>query len=189
MKSQLKLNKQERNIAIAAAVIAVVYFLQGGVLDTVVGFMKRATGQMDRNQLELKQYLLIVAQRDEILKEAQAYGDYFTETGKDAKSDQETESANLLSEIEELARNGNVTVTSLTPKEIKEADVTREYRVELSTQSSQKDLVSFLYALQSAQSIFYPEKLQITATKIQEASLVTTQMTLVKAVVYSGGRK
>jgi hypothetical protein len=166
-------------------VIAVIYFLQGGVLDTVIGFMKRATGQMDRHQLELKQYLLIVAQRDEVLKEAQAYADYFTETGKDAKTDQETESANLLSEIEELARNGNVTVTSLTPKEIKEADVTREYRVELSTQSSQKDLISFLYALQSAQSIFYPEKLQITATRVQEASMVTAQMTLVKAIVYS----
>lgn len=184
-KNKIKLNKQERNIAIAAAVIAVIYFLQGGVLDPVVGFMKRATGQMDRHQLELKQYLLIVAQRDEVLKEAQAYADYFTETGKEAKSDQETESANLLSEIEELARNGNVTVTSLTPKEIKEADVTREYRVDLSAQGSQKDMISFLYALQSAQSVFYPEKLQITATRVQEASLVTAQMTLVKAIVYS----
>ena len=185
MTSHMKWNKRERNLALATGIAAIVYLLQGGLLDPLVGFMKRATGQMDRQQLQLKQYLQIFAQREQVLQQLQAYRDYFTLTAKEGRADKETESAQLLSEVEELARKQHVTVIALTPKEIRETGETQEYRLELTIQSSQKEFVNFLYALQSARTLFYPEKLQITATKLQETQGVTTQMILVKTIVTS----
>ncbi len=187
MKIPIKLNRRELNVLIAAGVVAIVYVLQGGLLDKIVGFMKRATGQMDRYQLELKQYLQIVSERGQVLQEIEGYRDYFTATDTRTPTAEETETATLLSEIEQMAQKYNVSVTALTPKDVQEKEGMREYSLELKTESLQKNLIQFLYALQSAESIFYPEHIQITATKIQETSAVTAQMVLVKAVVIQEG--
>ena len=68
---------------------------------------------------------------------------------KPAGNDEE-ENANLLSEIERLARSNQVVLVDMKPREIKVSQFHKEYTAELDAESDMKNLIGFIYQLEQS---------------------------------------
>jgi hypothetical protein len=182
-----KLNQRERGLAIAAGVVALLLTVERTGLEPLFHVLKRTSEQKKQLELTLRQSLRTLSQKEQVLRELELYESYFAKTSAGTEKEKQTKVAGLLLEfeVEEMARRHGVAVAGLMPKEVQETGLAEEYRVEIHTESTQKGLLQFLYALQSTKGLLYPEKLRITAAKAKKANLLNAQMSIVKTVVFS----
>ena len=183
-----KISRREARILTVTVILSFLYLFQISAVDPLVAFLERLSSQMDQQKTAIGQYLRTMTEKERILREMQVYQAYMKspEGADSAEKEKEAEDATLLTEIEKMAGQQGVSVSTLAPQGARQMHWMREYRVEIETQSSQKALIRFLYALQSADTLFYPEKIRITAAKAKEGGNITAQMTWVKAVIFSG---
>lgn len=186
-----KLNQRERGLAIAAGVVALLFTVERIGLEPLFHVLTQTSEQKKQLELTLKQSLRTLSQKEQVLRELELYESYFAKTSAGTEKERQMAVAESLFEfeVEEMARRHGVVVAGLTPKEVRETGLAQEYRVEIHTESTQKGLVQFLYALQSTKGILYPEKLKITTAKAKEANLLNAQMTIVKIVMFSTDEK
>jgi Tfp pilus assembly protein PilO len=106
------------------------------------------------------------------------YGMY--EKNLKLRGSNEQEMAHILNELESIARQANVKITSIRPMAMEEKEYYRQFEVELEIESQIGALMSFIYYLKNSPQFIRVEKLNLSAGGAQAVPAISTTIIISK---------
>ena len=91
--------------------------------------------------------------------------------------------SSILSEIEAVAADLKLQIANLTPKKVKESELSNRFSVSLTMDGSFMDVVQFLHTLQSEPHLFEVEEARFDKGTRQESASVKASMVLGKTFI------
>jgi Tfp pilus assembly protein PilO len=142
------LGKRERYIAYITVLIIGAFVFDRLVLSSLLGKLDSLNTNIITKEKELTNALHLLAQKKLINSK---YGEY-TENIKQTLSN-EKETAQLLSKIEKIAKDTNVSLTRMQPSQVKEEKFYKEYIIQVEVEAVISNLVDFLYKLEKTSQL------------------------------------
>jgi len=161
-----RLSKREKSflwLAIIAVVCIALYIL---VLEPTWNKWQQLNKTIDVTERKLLKNLKIMGQK-EIIDEL--YDKYAQSLRM--KGSVEEETAVILSEIENIARQSNVIITDIKPQSVKDMDFYKEYYVEMEAEGNIASLAKFIYELQNSKQILKVRHLRLNAKETRGDTL------------------
>ncbi len=157
-KIMLLKNLHQREKTLLAVTIAVLlsFACYRGIFEPIYRHWQEISADIRHNTVLLKKDFKLLAQKSEIEKRYTLYEDYAKTRGSD-----EEEMANLLAEVESLARAATIKISNLKPRPVEKIDFYRNYALELKCEANIKALIHFIYELQRSSSLLKVEKLRL----------------------------
>lgn len=177
-----RLSKRERYIAYVAAVALILVFFNKIVLGPVIGKSNELNREIVIQEKKLEKSLGILVHDDAINTNYEKY----TQNLKQTRSDEE-EIAELLSEIEKIAKKTAVFLADIKPLPVSKIGFYKEYVVEAEVESEINHLVDFIYQLEKSPRLLRVGKFHLTPkkgeTKKEEAFLLKVQMSISEILI------
>ena len=168
------LSKRERYILYLCIAIVLGCLLYGFVLEPLALKWIKLNQKILSQKIRLEKNYRIIANKDIIKKEYQRYANYV----KTVDSDEEVIAA-LLQEIENLARNCNVRINDIKPKEVKDLRFYKRFTIEIESEGQIEQLSKFIYQLQKSSQLLRVQRLHLGARGTQK-SLLKSHMLITK---------
>ena len=153
-----KLSKKEKTGIVVAGIIVLLAFSDGLIIRPI---RERVTGLNDQIKMrreELKRNLQNLSQKETVSREYEKYARYVTKAGSDEEA-----VAQILAEVEELARESRVYLVDTKPQPPVEAGFYKEYKAEIEIEGRVDAIVDFLYQLNNSTQLLRAEKLRIAS--------------------------
>lgn len=158
----MKLAKRERLILYVCIFLILITILDRFVFKPLADRLFKLHQEIQVMEAKLIKGLRAERQRDVILKEYKNYETYLKIKGSDEEIVSE-----LLREIEKLARESNVSLSDIKPRSTNKRAMFKEYTIEVRTDASLKDVVNFLYRLNSSILLLQVDKLVLNLAEEQ----------------------
>jgi len=171
MKFISKLSQRERMYFYITAVIITLFLVDRFILSTMRGQINQLDERISTLKSELVDNKKVISLRDNIGKESELYGKYLM---PEDNPDRE-----LPKIINTLAIQSKLVNSELKP--IASKDTTR-YLVELNAEGTMKDVVNFMYHLNTVQSLLKVEKVDLSP-KTPKSETLKIYILISKAVV------
>lgn len=153
-----RLGKKERYIAYIAVFIAGAVIFDKLVLGPILKRLKDLNITISRKEKELNNALQIIAQKENINSTYQEYSKDIMQKLSDQK-----ETAQLLSEIEKIAKKTGVSLIGMKPSQVKENKFHNEYIVQIEAEADVSSLVDFLYKLERTSKLIRVGEFRLAA--------------------------
>ncbi len=173
-----KLSKKERVGLVAALVVIIVVLVDKLVISPVGEKVHRINQEIDFSEKKLSRDLRNINNKGLIESEYKKYKNYVK---KSFASDEE-DVANILAEIEGLARSAGVSLVDIKPQAAKQTDFCKEYAIAVEVEGSMEQVITFLHNLNSSAQLLRAVKLRI-GLKDRESSAVKSSMLVTKISV------
>jgi len=170
-----KLAKKEKIGLIAAAVIVAMVLVDRLVISPISDKFRRVNSEIALNEKKFSLDLRNINNKDIIEKEYRRYKDYV----KRSSGSDEEDVANILAEIEGLARTASVRLVDIKPLAPKQADLYREYAINVEVEGDMEQVMTFIYNLNNSSQLLRVEKLRL-GLKDKETSLVKASVLVTK---------
>jgi len=173
-----KLSKKERIGLVVALVIIIVVLVDKLVISPVGEKFRRIDQEIDFSEKKLSRDLRNINNKDLIESEYKKYKDFV----KKSSSSDEEDVANILAEIESLARSTGVNLVDIKPQATKRTDFYKEYAIAVEVEASMEQVITFLYNLNNSEQLLRAVKLRI-GLKSKESSLMKASLLVTKISV------
>jgi Tfp pilus assembly protein PilO len=173
-----KLSKKERVGILAALAVIMVVLVDKLVISPVGDKVQRINQEIKFSEKKLSRDLRNINNKDAIESEYRKYKNYVK---KSSASDEE-DVANILGEIEGLARSAGVNLVDIKPQATKQADFYKEYAIAVEVEGTMEQVITFLHNLNSSTQLLRAVKLRI-GLKDKESSLIKASLLVTKISV------
>ena len=173
-----KLSKKERIGLVAALIVIMVVLVDKLVISPFGEKVHRINQEIDFSEKKLSRDLRNINNKDIIESEYKKYKNYVK---KSSASDEE-DVANILAEIEALARSTGVNLVDIKPQATKQADFYKEYAIAVEVEGSMEQVITFLHNLNNSTQLLRSVKLRI-GLKSKESSLIKASLMVTKISV------
>jgi Tfp pilus assembly protein PilO len=140
-----KLSKREKTFVYATALIVFFAAVDRLVYYPIVNHFNELDQEILKQEEQIRKNWRSLAVREAVLKSFSAYEGYALTAGSD-----EEEVANLLNEIEALARKTGLSLINVKPKPLTKEEVWKRYPVEVEVETEWAPLFKFIYELYSS---------------------------------------
>ncbi len=172
-----KLKPREKKILYVVLALLVLLLGYHGVWTPMTEKIGTLDDEIFTMEMKLRKAKILIRQSAEVRAETEKYVNL---DQLNAVSDEE-ETARLLSLIEETARKTGCSLSDVKPEAVKTDKWTKRFQVELYTESSMEQLISFVYELEHSPQILKIER--VTASPKEEKSpTLRSQLTVVRTV-------
>ncbi|MCF7872904.1 MAG: type 4a pilus biogenesis protein PilO [Candidatus Omnitrophica bacterium] len=175
-----KLGKREKYIAYAAVLILGLFVFDRLVLNPLLGKLSSLNTNGKLKERELSNALQLIAQKELINSEYEKYTKNIKQTLSNEK-----ETAQLLSEIEKIAKETDVSLTRMKPSRIKEEDFYKEYIVQVEAEAVISNLVEFLYKLERTSKLIRAGEFRLVP-KQKNSAVLKMDLTIKSITVVEG---
>lgn len=172
------LTKREKIIlfmAIGALVTSIVFNF---VIDPVLTKSACLNKEISLTAAKLKKYLQLLSQKEQIKNQYDKFFESFrhfnNNIGKDA-------SVNMLSEIENLAKESRIQILDIRPETPKNADLYKELLIVLRTQGDMEGYLRFLYNLENSAILLSVKSFQLNSkpnSQFLEGNFIISRISL-----------
>lgn len=173
-----KLSKRERHIAYITAIVLVFFFFSRVMLRPIINKLNDLNQEIAIQEKRLEKSLNILFQEDAINSNYKKYVENLKQTHSD-----EEEIAELLSEIEKIAKKTAVFLSDIKPLPVKKVTFYKEYVVELEAESEIASLIDFIYQLEKSPRLLKVEKFHLTPKKEKGKDFLKVQMSISEILV------
>lgn len=165
MKSVAQFSKREKKIFYITLIVLACALFFKLVLGGMFGLDRRLTQELEAKVIALKR-------ARQISKKGSAQKDYETLVAalKIEKGPDE-EMARLFSEIEDKAKKSAVNILNIRPQEIEDKKFYKRFALELRLEGSSKDIIQFIYYLESSPLLLRIDKLTLSSRSAQKSPL------------------
>jgi len=160
-------SKRERTLVIGVASLVFASLLYIFLVEPVIKRYGGTGEQIEAKRLKLKKASKLLKQKEQVSSLFQELSGIV----KSGQGSQEEEMAELLSEIENLARESNIRISGMKPLSIKEISFYKKYTVEIDSEGSIEELMKFLHAVQASPQVLKVEQLELTSKSGAQGSL------------------
>ena len=173
-----KLSKRERYITYITTVIIVFFFFSRVMLRPIINKLNDLNQEIAIQEKRLEKSLNILVQEDAINSNYKKYVKNLKQTSSD-----EEEIAELLSEIEQIAKKAGIFISDIKPLPVKKIDFYKEYVVELEAESEIAFIIDFIYQLEKSPRLLKVEKFHLTPKKEKGKDFLKAQMSISEILV------
>lgn len=173
----MKLNKREKQIFYGCIALVSLFIMERVIFKPFTDKLAELRNEISLKEAKLIKGLRAEAQRDQILKEYKGYEGYLKVKGSDEEIVSE-----FLREVERLARESAVSVSDVKPQSSRKRGLYNEYNIEVRTEATLKDIVTFLYRLNNSVLLLRVEKINLTL-KDENSDVLKVNMVLSGMVV------
>ncbi|MFH1189731.1 MAG: type 4a pilus biogenesis protein PilO [Candidatus Omnitrophota bacterium] len=173
-----KLSKKERVGLLAALAVIMVVLVDKLVISPVGDKVLHISQEIKFSEKKLSRDLRNINNKDLIESEYKKYKNYVK---KSSASDEE-DVANILGEIEGLARSAAVNLIDIKPQATKQADFYKEYAIAVEVEGSMEQVITFLHNLNGSTQLLRAVKLRI-GLKEKDASIIKASLLVTKISV------
>lgn len=170
-------NKEKLGLSLALVVMGVA-LMDRMVVSPIRGRFQRLDREIKINEKQLAHDLRNVEQEGFIAAQYEKYVQYVQRSGSD-----EEEVAQILGEIESLARQSNIYLANMKPKTPKEIDFYKEYAIQIDAEGEMERLISFLYQLNTSAQLLRVQELRLNSdkkgTKTLKASMLIVRVLVI----------
>lgn len=152
-----KLSKKEKIGLVAAIVVMMLVAIDRLVISPIGGRIQRVNQEIQFSEKKLSRDLRNMNNKDLVESEYKKYKNYVKKT---AASDEE-DVANILGEIESLARLSGVSLVDIKPQTPKQTGFYKEYAIGVEVEGSMEQVITFLHNLNSSTQLLRALKLRI----------------------------
>ena len=170
-----KLSKKEKIGLVAAAIVVALVIIDRLVISPIGNRVRRLNQEIKFSETKLSRDLRNINNKDLIEREYNKYKNYVKKT---SASDEE-DVANVLGEIEALARSSGVSLVDIKPQAPKQTDLYKEYAVEVEVEGGMEQVITFLHNLNSSTHLLRTLKLRI-GLKERESSVIKASLLVTK---------
>ena len=140
-----KLSKREKTFVYATALVVFFAAVDRLVYYPIVNHFNELDQEILKQEEQIRKNWRSLAVREAVLKSYSAYDGYALTAGSD-----EEEVANLLNEIEALARKTGLSLINVKPKPLTKEEFWKRYPVEVEVETEWAPLLKFIYGLYSS---------------------------------------
>lgn len=151
-----KLSKREKTFVYATALIVFFAAVDRLVYVPIVNLSDELDREILMQEKQIKANWRNLAMREAVLKTFSVYDGYASSTGSDEK-----EVANLLNEIEALARKNGLSLINVKPKPLTKEQYWKRYHVEVEIETEWTPLFKFIYDLYSSKFLLRVKHLRL----------------------------
>lgn len=170
-----KLSNKEKIGLIAAIVVIALTIIDRLVISPIGDRARRLNQEIKFSETKLSRDLRNINNKGLIESEYKKYKNYVKRT---SASDEE-DVANILGEIEGLARSSGVSLVDIKPQVPKKSDFYKEYVVEVEVEGSMEQVVTFLHDLNNSIQLLRAVKFRI-GLKDRESSVIKASLQVTK---------
>ncbi len=170
-----KLSKKDRIGLTAAAIIVTLVFVDRLIISPIGDKFRRVNSEIKLSEKKLSLDLRNINNKDIIEKEYKRYKSYV----KRSYASDEEDVADILAQIEGMARTASVRLVDIKPTAPKQTELYREYAVEVEVEGDMEQVTTFLYNLNNSPQLLRVLKLRL-GLKDKEASLVKASILVTK---------
>jgi len=174
---KFNLSKRERLGLNLAVFFVALILLDRGIINPIASKMSSLDKEIQEERADIKKDLRLVAQKDNIHREAGKYDSYAA-----SSKSQEEEMTFVLKEIEGLANKNSVYLIDMKPGGSQETASTKKYFISLNVEAQMEQLTAFMYDVESSSRFLIIEKYQIEP-KSKDSSVAKCNMTISKVVL------
>ena len=172
-----KLSKKERTGLLIAAAIVSAAFLDRFVISPINEKIQQINRETKINEKLLECNLRSLMQREVIAGQYRSYIQYVKKAGS-----AEEVVAEILGEIEKLARATGVCLVDTKPQSPKHGNFYKEYSVEVEAESEMSSFIEFLHQLNNSSQLFRAGKINLTL-KGKDVSTIKVSILVTKIVI------
>lgn len=170
-----KLGKRERYITYVTILIIGAFVFDRLVLSSLLGKINSLNTNIRTKERELINDLQLVAQKELINSKYEEYTKDIKQTLSNEK-----ETAQLLSEIEKIAKDTDVSLTRMKPSQVKEKEFYKEYIIQVEAEAVISNLVDFLYKIERTSKLIRTGEFRLVPK--QKNSTVLKMDMLIKSI-------
>jgi hypothetical protein len=172
------MSDKEKKILYVTIVLVTLALLDRLFLGPVSDRLRLINEDIKQQEVIIQRDARFLQYKDKILKESKDFEKYFsTKT-----ADDDVVNAEFLSTIEKLATQSNVVLAKSNPAKAKVDKQFIEYGAELECSGELKNIISFMYAINSTEDLLKITKFNMTPKKGTEQD-VSVAMTIVKLLI------
>ena len=151
-----KLSKREKTLVYATACVVFFYAVVRLVYIPIVKNLEELDQKIVQQKIQRVTNRNNLAMRDAVLETYSAYAGYALSAGSDEK-----EVANLLNEIEALARKTGLSLVNVKPKPLTKEKVWKQYPVEIEVETEWASLIKFIHGLYTSKYLLRVKHLRL----------------------------
>ncbi|MCM8831012.1 MAG: type 4a pilus biogenesis protein PilO [Candidatus Omnitrophica bacterium] len=167
-------SKRERTIFYVAVVIVSISIVDRLIVGPVFSKIFALNDEIKKTELNIKNNLRILAQKDKILSESSQYNLFLASN----KTDEE-EIASFLKEIENIASKTSTYLIDLKPASSLQEGLITKYLVNINSEGQMEQIVDFMYQIENSNSLMTIERYQI-APKAKGSSIANANFVISK---------
>ena len=170
------LSPREKLILSVTLIIVVFSIGFNFIIEPVLSKNTSLNKEISITRSRLKKYMRLLSQKDYIQNKYNKFSEILLRTniGKDT-------SVNVLSEIENLAKESKIQILDIRPETPKIADLYKESLIELRTEGEMESYLKFLYTIENSTSLFTIKSFQLNAkpnSQVLEGNFSISQTSL-----------
>lgn len=172
-----RLSFRERKVLHSAIGIVLLLLVDLTVVTPIWDYYISMEDKIASEERILVRNLVNLRRKEAVEAEYQKYSSYTRPMGSD-----EEETANLLSEVEQLARSNQVVLVDMKPRETKALQFHKEYIAELDSEADMPNLVRFMYNIEGSTQLLKVSSAKLSM-KEPKSDIVKARLTVTKTVL------
>lgn len=168
----MRFTKREKQIFYICVSLITLLILERIVFRPLADKLAGLNQEIQLKETRLIKGLRAQGQRDKIIKDYKSYEGYLKLKGSDEEIVSE-----LLREIERLARESTVSILDIKPQSMNKRAMYKEYTIEVRSEATFKDIITFLYRLNNSLLLLRVEKL-VLSLKEENSDILKISMLL-----------
>ncbi|HPN88792.1 MAG TPA: type 4a pilus biogenesis protein PilO [Candidatus Omnitrophota bacterium] len=173
-----KMSDKEKKVLYIAIVLVTLALLDRLLLGPASEKLRMIDEEIKQEEIIIQRDARFLRYKDQILKESESFEKYFTVKAPD----NDVINAEFLSIIEKLATQSNVVLAKSNPSKAKVHKQFIEYTAELECSGELKNVISFMYAINTTEDLLKISKFNISPKKGTESDVIVS-MTIVKLLI------
>lgn len=168
---------KERLGLFIALTILFLAFVDRLIINPIINRIHQINNEIVTDERQLRLNLSRLKQKEVVAEKYKKYSQYVKKVGTD-----EEEQTKILSEIEELARKSNISISNMKPQSPKEISFYKKYEIEIEVEGEMESLVNFLYEINNSSQLLRAKRVTF-GLKENKSSVVKASVTVTKIVV------
>ncbi len=173
-----KLGKKQRYLAYIAVFTVGFLVFERFMLQPIFGKLNQLNRDINQKETKLRKYLKISSQEEFIKSE---YEQYTKEIKQELSNEKET--AQLLSEIERIAKRADVSLTRMKPARINEKEFYKEFVIRIEAEATISRLIDFIYKLENFSKLIRTGEFRLVPK--QKKSAILKMNMVIKSILIS----
>lgn len=174
------MNEKERRIFYIAAALVTLALLDRLFLGPILNHLESLDEQIEQQKISIERDRRILAYKDKIERETEAFSEYFTQR----VPDDDVVNAEFLSNIEKMATRSEVNLVKSNPSHLEKSDQVNRYFASVDCEGAFEDVLSFMHTVNSSENLLRVVEFNMTPRRGGEAGEVKASMSIVKLVVH-----
>lgn len=167
---------REKRIFQAAMAVILLLLLDWTVITPLWDYYVSTEERINASEKILVRNLVNLQRKEVVEAEYEKYRPFIRPAGSD-----EEENASLLSELERLARENQVVLVDMKPREVKAGEFRREFVAELDAEAEMPNLLGFIHNMEASTQLMKVSNVKFIA-KESTSTVIKARITITKMV-------